>query len=559
MRKSLWCVLALLLLAWNVVLGTLASPFVLLHRYDSVQYQLLARNRLHGHYEVGDRAHTVHEEGCHPMWRPGLVWIEDGLARCFGSVHNGAAVASAVGTTLLELALLCLAWRSFGYRTSLCVVTAFAAPVVTFPFMELAVGQGPEVWAAAAIVAGLALLVEGLRRRSMLWAFSAGAVAGMSEWFRTGNLLLFAIPCAVYGLADIRRKDWRQFWLPACAFVTWLGMAGLGDRTVPSPVNKTIANLWDCSATMNGPLLTEELADGSCMTSSLLIYTLVPGTTEITIDAVLRDSCGRSTLMFCREHGSEIGTAYVQRLQQVLKSGFHGLRLRTGELVLVLFGIALLLGLARPDPLTSHMVAIAGAALGQYLGPVVLISGDEPSHYVLVAYPLILLVAVRGALLLVELGTTAWNRWRAVPPIVLGIGPLLAALLSVPFLDGAMSRLLDLQRRAEQQQAAVDALSLEGLQVACRNMAWFVDRDVHTVFLPYATVPELENYVRAHAIDGILIWEDDGMAAFRANPYGSVNQFARALADSAVFAPPQVSGSWRWYPLAHYRHSKEQQ
>jgi hypothetical protein len=558
MRKSLWCVLAALLLAWNVFLGTLASPLVLLHRYDGVQYQLLARNRLHGHYEVGDAAHTVHEEGRHPMWRPGLVWIEEGLARCLGSVRQGAAAASAIGTTLLQLALLCLAWRSFGYRTSLCVLTAFAAPAVTFPFMELAVGQGPEVWAAAAIVAGLAVLVEALRRHYTAWALAAGAVAGLSEWFRTGNILLFAIPCVVYGFADIRR-DWRQFWLPACAFVAWLGMAGLGDRTVPSPVNKTVANLWDCHVTMDGPLLTEELADGSCLTSSLLIYTLLPGTTEITIDAVLRESRGQSTWMFCREHASEIARAYVQRLQQVLKSGFHGLRLRTGELVLVLFGIALLLGLARPDPLTSHVVAIAGGALGQYLGPVVLIAGDEPSHYVLVAYPLILLVAVRGALLFVELGTTAWNRWRAVPPVVLGIGPVLAALLSVPFLDGAMTRLLDLQQQAEQQQAAVDALRLEGLKVACRNMAWFVDRDVHTAFLPYATVPELENYVHAHAIDGILIWEGEGMGAFRANPYGSLNQFARALEDSAVFAPAQVSGSWRWYPLAHYRHSEEQQ
>ena len=87
--------------------------------------------------------------------------------------------------------------------------------------------------------------------------------------------------------------------------------------------------------------------------------------------------------------------SHVQRLEQVFVSGFHGLRLRTGELILILFGIALLLGLARPDPLTCHMVAIAGAALAQYVGPIVLIAGDEPSHYVLVVYPLILLVAVR--------------------------------------------------------------------------------------------------------------------------------------------------------------------
>jgi len=66
----------MLLLAWNGALSGLASPFVLQHRFDAVQYQLLARNRLHGHFEIGDEAHAVHAEGCHPLWRPGLVWVE---------------------------------------------------------------------------------------------------------------------------------------------------------------------------------------------------------------------------------------------------------------------------------------------------------------------------------------------------------------------------------------------------------------------------------------------------------------------------------------------------
>ena len=108
----LWCVVAALLLSWNGTLGTFASPFVMLHRYDCAQYQLLARNRLHGHYEVGDEAHSVHQEGCHPMWRPGLVWIEEALARCLGSVRKGAAAASVLGAALLELALPAACWRS---------------------------------------------------------------------------------------------------------------------------------------------------------------------------------------------------------------------------------------------------------------------------------------------------------------------------------------------------------------------------------------------------------------------------------------------------------------
>src|SRR6266403_5323339 len=84
----------------------LPISFIMGHRYDGTQYHLLVRNRLHGHYEIGDTAHTVREEGRHPIWRPGLVWIEEGLARLFGSVRSGAAAASALGTTLLELAML---------------------------------------------------------------------------------------------------------------------------------------------------------------------------------------------------------------------------------------------------------------------------------------------------------------------------------------------------------------------------------------------------------------------------------------------------------------------
>src|SRR5207245_10160435 len=109
-RFSTGCAVAVLLLAWNGVLSSFASPFVLLSRYDGVQYQLLARNRLHGHYERGDEAHTVHEEGRQPMWGPGLVWSEEGLARCLGSVCLGAAAASGLGATLLGLALCCLRW-----------------------------------------------------------------------------------------------------------------------------------------------------------------------------------------------------------------------------------------------------------------------------------------------------------------------------------------------------------------------------------------------------------------------------------------------------------------
>src|SRR5207248_8158297 len=98
-RYGPWLAVALVLAVWNGLAASYASPFHLLHASDSTQYHLLVRNRLQGHYEVGDGAHTVRTEGLHPVWRPGLVWIEEALARPLGSVALSAAVAAAIGTT----------------------------------------------------------------------------------------------------------------------------------------------------------------------------------------------------------------------------------------------------------------------------------------------------------------------------------------------------------------------------------------------------------------------------------------------------------------------------
>ena len=76
-RVWVWPGAGTFLLAWNLVVVQYANQFTLLQGYDSVQYPLLTRNRLNGHVEVGDRAHTVRTEGLHPMWRPGLVWLQD--------------------------------------------------------------------------------------------------------------------------------------------------------------------------------------------------------------------------------------------------------------------------------------------------------------------------------------------------------------------------------------------------------------------------------------------------------------------------------------------------
>jgi hypothetical protein len=76
-----------------------------------------------------------------------------------------------------------------------------------------------------------------------------------------------------------------------------------------------------------------------------------------------------------------------------------------------------------------------------------------------------------------------------------------------------------------------------------------VDRNIETVLLPYAGVPQLEEYVKAQNVDGILIWVEEKHHFFRTMPYGNFETFDEALQRSKVFGPAQVSGDWRWYPV----------
>jgi hypothetical protein len=482
-----------------------------------------------------------------------------------------------------------------------------AVPALSFPFLILAVGQGPEVWAATAIVAGLILLVEALRRRSARWALAAGTVAGLSEWFRTGNLLLFAVPCAVYSLSALRLQTRRQgdqetrgpraaspcllvslssCLIPALALVAWVAVAAAADLAVPSPVNKTVANLWDCRTDMEGPAVVEEHPDGTHLVISMLGYSLVPvqGTNLQTgpvksatyFDYAVRSSRGRSTLDFLRGNAGVMARAYIQHLQQVLTSGLRGLRQAIGNLIVLLFGVQLLCsvgnGVKPSDPFSknaaSHTFAVAGAALGHYFGPVVLIAGDAPTQYILMALPFFVLVAARGAVRLVVAGGKHFGLQRTGRFSAADVdrAPWLLTAWTAAVLIGAgvlsyawaQQRLYELQRLALEEQAAVDALCLEGKKVACRNMCWFVDRQVQTILLPYATVAELEVYVRDHNIDGILVWEKEPTPFFNATPYDSPAAFGRALQESPLFGPPRTSGTWRWYPVLATATAKEQ-
>jgi hypothetical protein len=556
--------LAAFLLAWNGVAAWYASPKTLLQAYDGAQYHLLARNRLKGHFEVGDQAHTVRHEGSHPMWRPGLVWLTQGLASLTGSVGLGAALASALGTALMELALLWLARRCFGRATCIATFLCVITPLwISTHLLRLAVGQGPEPWATAGVLAGLAALVEALRRNSWRWAVMAGTAAGLSEWFRTGNLVMFAVPCGVYTLTALGRRRGFRWALPVAALAAFVAVSAVGNRLVLSRVDKVTANLWGNLVETEGPQLTKEVPVFGMVEFHMGGLTLAPGTQETYYDYIVRRSRDIPASQFLDERLGDFFLLYGRRLAEVAVGAAWGLRLHTGEFLLMAFIGQVVVSLVRWRQEDMHVLALAGGALGFYLGPVVLLRGDEPTQYLMVMVPLVALVAAYG---LVSLGWAVggylarrspeareqfdriWKLLRL--PVAAAVGCL--ALL---FYEGAIRTLEEFREETAAEQEDLDALHLEGQTVACRNMTWFVDRDVQTVLFPYARVPELEGYVRKHGIDGILIWDKEKSLFFLATPYGPLEEFERALRKSPLFDRPRVSGSWHWYPVRRWQYA----
>lgn len=553
-RAVAWLAVTVVLGTWNGLATSYASPFHMVHTSDTTQYQLLARNRLRGHNEVGDGAHTVRTEGLHPAWRPGLVWLEEALAKPFGSVRAAAAAASALGTTLLELALIALAARVYGAAAAMMTLAALLLPTpVGGCFLLMAVGQGPEPWAAAGVVAGLAGVAEAVRRRSWGWAVAGGLVAGFGEWFRTGNLPLFGVPCAAYGLAALWRRDWRGLALPVAAGVAFLAVAAVGDRQVPSDVNKSVANLWCRILEYEGDKIPN--VEGSRVTLHLEGMKIVPDTAEDYYDYLVSRSRGMSTARFAADHAGRVAAVYWNGLRDIAAGGGSGLRQLVGDGVFLCFIAQVLFSLTGRSLAPTDSLAFASGALAYYFGPIALLQGNGPTHYLFVALPLFLLVAAAGLLHLWTSLKAAVARRRPelavrlaharVFLLVLVFAPL--GCLGLSFYLGTLNILRADCEQARHEQAALDALGLDGKRVCCRNMSWFVDRNVQTVFLPYAQVPELARYAHEQNADGILVWENERQPMLRVMPYPSHEEFEERMREQ--FGPPKQSGVWRWYAV----------
>jgi len=565
------------LLAWNGALAMYANPFLLLQQHDGTQYHLLVRNRLKGHYEVDDTAHTVRAEGQNPMWRPALVWIEEVLARWLGSVQASAAVASAIGATLLELGLLWLASVCFGSKVQAVVGLALLLPLAgTSYFMRMAVGQGPEAWAAATLVAGLAGLVLALRLPNRGWALAlalaAGALAGLAEWFRAGSYLVFLIPDVLYLLRGLWQRDRKLAGIPSIALASFMAMVFVSGLLVPSRVNKTVVALAHRLQEQVGVEYTVQIGSDGMARFYMAGLQLCPNLLETNCDHAVNEARDVSTLEYLSAHRDEVAGVYLDGLRGVLTTEvdgmpFSGMREMTGALVFFLFVAGILLSLPCRKETDFHALALSGGALAHYFGPVVLLRGGDLTHYVLVILPFLFVVAAYGAQQLVAVTRLVFQRLCprlvddtrpvAWPFLAMGLAPVLCQ--SVIFYLGAMRCVTQSYEEAQEDRAAVAALGLEGCKVACRSMAWFEDSDIQTVLLPYATAPELVHYAQAHGLDGLLLWEkeDARYTYFSITPYPTLEQFHQALEQNNAFGPPRVSGNWHWYPLRDSSFSRE--
>jgi hypothetical protein len=494
------------------------------------------------------------------MWRPGLVVLTECLARCTGSIRQAAIIASVVGATLMDLLLLWLTWRCFGRAAWAAVLVVLFLPFsASAILLSMAVGQGPEPWAAACTLGGLTLLVEGLARRSLALTLLAGLVAGSAEIFRTGNVLLFMAPLGTLMLAGLYRRSFKDASLGAASFAAYAAASFLIGQLSGSPVNKAVANLWGNLVEHQGQIVRLPHPNGGEQVNFLGGLELVPGTNETYYDNIVRRCHSMSGRAFLEAHGCDIGALYVERLAKMVAEGASGLRAVAGEWLLVLFVLGLVAGMVCPSEGMPATVALAAGFTGHFLGPVVLLCGAGPTHYLFPALPLLVIVAGRGAVAVGEWVFHRFQRMNAgvpqpltlVPRALLASAAVSLAWFTAMFYSGAIASVRDEYLKAKQEQEHIDALKLDGLKVAVRHMTWFVDRDVETMLLPYATVPELEEYTRVHRLDGLLFRVKARHPFLYVTPYASSDAFEEALQQSAWFGPCESAGPWRWYPVRY--------
>jgi hypothetical protein len=467
---------------------------------------------------------------------------------------------SGIAVTLLELVMLIVAYRFFGSFAAWVLLLLMATPSAFGVWMiRMTLGQGPEPWSTALLLAGVVILVEAFRRGCWRLAVLSGVIAGLADWFRTGNLAIFPVPCLIYAAAALWRRESRRFAQAVVAVGVFLVMVMVGDQLTPSPVVKSRANLWgNLIETYGMKMVISSSHNKEKGTIYIAGLQLAPGNNETFYDYIVRKVGEGEGPRLTGEQGRVVRELYWERLQNAAFGRYVGLRGILGPLVFIAFLMSLLLAAVRREAADLHTLALSCAALAFYFGPIVLLSGDEPTHYTLVVLPFFVLVAVRGlaqvsrlvgeaaARLVPVLTTRRATLQRAA--LLFGLPPLVC--FCAVYQLGVFNYFQADYRDTQKDDAALAALGLEGKRIACRNMTWHVDHPVELFMLPYARIEQLEEYARARQLDGILIWENEPSVMFTITPYGiTPESFDRAMQYSTLFGPPRRSGAWAFYPV----------
>jgi len=363
----------------------------------------------------------------------------------------------------------------------------------------------------------------------------------------------------VFGLAMLLRREFRQLAVVGCALLSFLCALAAGSVTNSSPVNKTVVALWHKLTEQRGYQLTQEFPEVGQVTIFFGGLELAPNGTETNYDYVVHQARDMSTWRFVADHAAEIFPEYGASLGQVVTTGARGLREMAGNAMLALFLIQMAISGFRRGETDLAVWAIGLGAWCHYLGPIVLLRGIIPVHYILVVLPFAVLLGARGLAQLTELAGDALA--RSLPDLaqrVRAANRFVMLLLFCPLLClatlyyyGTVNKMREFWLSAEEDRAALQELHLEGHKIACRTMVWFIDSDVQTILLPYAKVEDLTKYVHSTETDGILLWrpEEKRHAYLCRSAYPSWDDFRQSLEKSQFFESPRVAGSWHWYPL----------
>src|SRR5262249_49639239 len=197
-------------------------------------------------------------------------------------------------------------------------------------------------------------------------------------------------------------------------------------------VDKPLVNWWGNLAEQNGPQLIVAEPGLGPIRYYLGGLELAPGSAETVYDANVRKAQGVPGYAHLVGGVAEMASIYGRHLSEVFCGGALSVRCYLGEWLLLAFLAQIVMSVctacsrsracgadfpsaAGPDAPTDErwlpILALAASALLFFLGPLVLLRGDQPTHYLNVALPMFVLVSASGVVQLTEAAAAALRRY----------------------------------------------------------------------------------------------------------------------------------------------------